>query len=85
MEQSYQKTHESTDKTAQTISDTVADILDKLAGTKSEIKLSFEDLTLDTGVIKAKMTGAVLLQTIVAQQAQTTGAGEQATAYSTST
>jgi hypothetical protein len=65
------KTQNSMDRTAQTISDTVIDVLDKLAGTKSEIKLSFEDLTLDTGVVKAKMTGAVVLQTIVAQKAQT--------------
>jgi hypothetical protein len=58
------------ERTAQTMGDTIVDVLDKLAGTKSEVKLSFEDLTLDTGVIKAKMTGAVVLSTILAQDTQ---------------
>ncbi len=71
------------ERTAQTIGDTIVDVLDKLSGTKSEIKLSFQDLTFDTGVVRAKMTGAVVLQTIMAQnaQAQTSGVGEQATVY----
>lgn len=84
MERSSQKSQESMERTAQTIGDTVVDVFDKLAGTKSEIKLSFQDLTLDTGVIKAKMTGAVVLQTIMAQDIQTSSVGEQATVYNTS-
>jgi hypothetical protein len=81
--QSSQKSQESMQRTAQTMSDTIVDVLDKLAGTKSEIKLSFQDLTLDTGVVRAKMTGAVVLQAIMAQNTQTSssGMGEQATVY----
>jgi hypothetical protein len=80
--QSSQKTQESMQRTAQTVGDTIVDVLDKLAGTKSEIKLSFQDLTLDTGVVKAKMTGSVVLQAIMAQNTQTSsGMGEQATVY----
>jgi hypothetical protein len=74
MEQS-KKTQESMERTAQTMGDTIVDVLDKLAGTKSEIKLSFQDLTLDTGVIKAKMTGAVVLQTILAQDTESKTSG----------
>jgi hypothetical protein len=65
-----QKTQGSMERTAQTMGDTIVEVLDKLAGTKSEVKLSFQDLTLDTGVIKAKMTGAVVLSTILAQDTQ---------------
>lgn len=83
--QSNRKTQENMERTAQTMGDTIVDVLDKLAGTKSEIKLSFQDLTLDTGVVKAKMTGAVVLSTILAQDtSKTSGMGEQATVYSTS-
>jgi hypothetical protein len=84
--QSSQKSQGSMQRTAQTMSDTIVDVLDKLAGTKSEIKLSFQDLTLDTGVIKAKMTGAVVLQTILAQDTEnkTSGMNQQATVYSSS-
>lgn len=73
------------ERTAQTMGDTIVDVLDKLAGTKSEVKLSFQDLTLDTGVIKAKMTGAVVLSTILAQDTQnkTAGMSKQATVYNT--
>jgi hypothetical protein len=85
MEQTSKKAQDSMERTAQTVGDTIVDVLDKLAGTKSEVKLSFQDLTLDTGVIKAKMTGAIVLSAILAQNTQTsTGMGQQATVYSTS-
>jgi hypothetical protein len=77
MERNSEKRQEAMERTAQTMGDTIVDVLDKLAGTKSEIKLSFQDLTLDTGVVKAKMTGAVVLSTVLAQNAQTsTGMGQ---------
>lgn len=84
MEQTTRKTQESMEKTAHTMSDTVVDVLDRLASTKSQVKLSFEDLTLDTGVVKAKMTGAVVLETVLAKdiQTQTSQTGGQAAAYS---
>ena len=49
------------EKAAETMSDTVSAVLDKLAGKKSDIKLSFEDLTLDAGMMKVKLNGAVVL------------------------
>jgi hypothetical protein len=83
--ESSKKTQGSMEKTAQTMGDTIVDVLDKLAGTKSEVKLSFQDLTLDTGVIKAKMTGAVVLSTILAQDTEnkTSGMSKQSTVYNT--
>ena len=49
------------EKAAETMGDTVIAVLDKLAGKKSDLKLSFEDLTLDVGMMKVKLNGAVVL------------------------
>lgn len=59
--QSKEKAAQSMEQAAETIGDTVITIIDKLAGKKSDIKLSFEDLTLDTGVMKVRLNGAVVL------------------------
>ena len=36
-------------------------LIDKLAGKGSDIKFSFQDLTCDTGMIKAKLNGSIVL------------------------
>jgi len=41
--------------------DTLIKLIDKLAGKGSDIKLSFQDLTLDVGMLKAKINGAIVL------------------------
>ena len=49
-------------------------VFERLAGTQSELKVSFEDLTLDTGAVKAKIKGQIMLSAEFAksmQQAQT--------------
>jgi hypothetical protein len=51
--------------------DTVIAVLDKLAGKQSDLKLSFEDLTLDAGVFKARVNGAVVLDIVMAKEART--------------
>lgn len=43
------------------MSDTLLKLIDKLAGKGSDIKLSFQDLTLDMGVVKAKINGSIIL------------------------
>jgi hypothetical protein len=48
-------------KTSEDMSDTLLKLIDKLAGKGSDIKLSFQDLTLDMGVVKAKINGSVIL------------------------
>ena len=56
-------------RTAETMGDTLVAVLDKLAGTQSDVKLSFQELTLDTGVMKATINGAVVLDIVMAKQA----------------
>ena len=57
------------EKTAETMGDTVVAVLDKLAGTKSDLKLSFEDLALDAGYLKARINGAIVLDIVMAKEA----------------
>jgi hypothetical protein len=48
-------------KSSEDMGDTLLKLIDKLAGKGSDIKLSFQDLTLDMGVVKAKINGSVVL------------------------
>jgi hypothetical protein len=48
-------------KTSEDMSDTLLKLVDKLAGKGSDIKLSFQDLTLDMGMVKAKINGSIVL------------------------
>ena len=41
--------------------DTILKLVDKLAGKGSDIKLSFQDLTFEVGMIKAKVNGSIVL------------------------
>ena len=61
MENKRSEMSHSMEKAAETMGDTVIAVLDKLAGKKSDLKLSFEDLTLDLGMMKVKLNGAVVL------------------------
>ena len=36
-------------------------LIDKLAGKGSDIKLSFQDLTCEAGMLKAKLNGSIVL------------------------
>ncbi|MCL2476185.1 hypothetical protein [Candidatus Bathycorpusculum sp.] len=58
------------EKTAQEMAATVIAVMDKLAGKESDIKLSFEDLTLDLGRFKAKLNGSVVLDIVYAKEAK---------------
>jgi len=70
MKKASKKMSESMENAAGTIGDTIIAVLDKLAGKQSDIKLSFEDLTLDTGVFKARLNGAVVLDIVMAKEAE---------------
>jgi len=48
-------------KSSEDMGDTLLKLIDKLAGKGSDIKLSFQDLTLDMGVVKAKINGSIVL------------------------
>lgn len=43
------------------IGETIIKLIDKLAGKGSDIKLSFQDLTLEAGMLKAKLNGSIVL------------------------
>jgi hypothetical protein len=51
-------------KTSEDTSDTLLKLIDKLAGKGSDIKLSFQDLTLDMGMVKAKLNGSIVLDVL---------------------
>jgi hypothetical protein len=59
---------ESIEKVAENLSSVILAVMEKLAGTESDIKLSFEDLTLEAGMIKAKLNGAVVLSLTYASE-----------------
>ena len=69
MQQGMNKASESIQRTAETMGDTIIAVLDRLAGKKSDLRLSFEQLTLDTGVMKATVNGAIVLDIVMAQEA----------------
>jgi hypothetical protein len=48
----------------ESMGDTLIKLIDKLAGKKSDIKLSFQDLTLDTGVVKVNVNGSIVLDVL---------------------
>ena len=66
-----EKTAHGMEKTAETMANTLLAIMDKLAGKESDLKLSFEDLTLDVGLLKAKLNGAIILDIVYAKEAET--------------
>lgn len=43
------------------IGETIIKLIDKLAGKGSDIKLSFQDLILEAGILKAKLNGSIVL------------------------
>jgi len=57
-------------KTSEDMGDTMIKLIDKLAGKESDIKLSFQDLTLDMGMVKAKLNGSIVLDLIYVTDVQ---------------
>jgi hypothetical protein len=55
-------------KHAEDMGNTMLKLIDKLAGKGSDIKLSFQDLTLDIGMVKAKINGSVVLDILYVQE-----------------
>jgi hypothetical protein len=70
MESKSKESSKNMERAAETMGDTVIAVLDRLAGKKSDLKLSFEDLTLDVGMMKAKVNGAVVLDIVYASEAK---------------
>lgn len=66
-----EKATTSIQNTAKEMADLMVHVLDKLAGTESSIKLSFEDLTIDAGVMKTQLSGAIVLDLVYAKDVET--------------
>jgi hypothetical protein len=50
------------------LADAVLSIMDKLAGKESDIRLTFDELTLDTGIMKTKLNGSIILDIVYAKE-----------------
>jgi hypothetical protein len=44
--------------------ETLIKIIDRLAGKESDLKLSFQDLTLEIGMLKARLNGSIVLDVV---------------------
>ena len=58
-------------ETAETLAETLVAVIDKLAGKQSDVKLSFEDLTLELPMMKVKLNGAIVLDLVFAKETET--------------
>jgi hypothetical protein len=65
------KTEKRLESAAHGMAETMLAVIDKLAGKESDIKLSFEDLTLDMGMMKARINGAIVLDIVYSKDAKT--------------
>ena len=54
----------SIEKTTETMATLVISVMDKLAGKESDLKLSFDDLTFEVGIMKAKLNGSIVLNIV---------------------
>ena len=60
-------------ETAEILADTLVAVMDKLAGKQSDVKLSFEDLTLELPMMKVRVNGAIVLDLVFAAEAEASG------------
>jgi len=63
-----EKISESLEKASHSMADTIVKVIDKLTGKESDLKLTFEDLSLDAGVFKARMNGSIVLSVVMAKE-----------------
>ena len=52
------------EETTKDFGSTLIQLIDKLAGKKSDIKLTFQNLTLDVGMAKVKLNGSIVLDVL---------------------
>jgi len=55
-------------KPSEDFSETVLKVIEKLAGKESDLKLTFQDLTLEVGMMKAKLNGSITLDVVFASE-----------------
>lgn len=69
IQQGMGKASDAMQRTAETVGDTIIAVLDRLAGKESDLRLSFEQLTFDAGVMKATVNGSIVLDIVMAKEA----------------
>ena len=55
-------------KPTEDFNDTLLKVVEKLVGKESDLKLTFQDLTLEVGMLKAKLNGSVVLDVVFATE-----------------
>ncbi len=65
------ETKRNIEKATQTMGDTLLAVIDKLAGKESDLKLSFQDLTLEVGMVKARLNGSIVLDVVYSKETTT--------------
>ena len=68
-----EKTAHGMAETAKTIANILVEVMDEVAGKQSGVKLSFEDLTLELPMVKARINGAIVLDLVFAKEAESSG------------
>jgi hypothetical protein len=66
------RTADAMQKTVETLSETIIQVIDKLAGKKSDLKLTFNDLRLDAQFFNTRLNGSVLLDITMAKEIEST-------------
>ncbi|XHH09468.1 MAG: hypothetical protein ACFCUE_02240 [Candidatus Bathyarchaeia archaeon] len=60
--------------TAETIGDTIIQVIDKLAGKKSDLRLTFDNLSLNAQFLNATLNGSIILDVTMAKEIEDTTA-----------
>ena len=55
-------------KPSEDFGETIVKVIDKLAGKGSDLKLTFQDLTLEVGMMKATLNGSIVLDVVFAAE-----------------
>jgi hypothetical protein len=55
-------------KPSEDFGETIVKVIEKLAGKESDLKLTFQDLTLEVGMMKATINGSIVLDVVFATE-----------------
>ena len=54
------------EKASEDFGDSLLKVIEKLAGKESDLRLTFENLTLEMGMVKTKLNGSIVLDIVFA-------------------
>ena len=55
-------------KPSEDFGETIVKVIEKLAGKESDLKLTFQDLVLEVGMMKATLNGSIVLDVVFATE-----------------